>query len=389
MTPDFGVMPSPRLQTLAVHAAAHVDPHTGAVVEPLSMSVMFERDADGGHSRGFHYSSAGNPNRQTLEHAMAAIEGGDGAVAYATGSAAIAAVLETLRPGEHVLIPDDVFQGTVRLLRSSLARWGVQFSSVDMTDLEAVRASLRPQTRMVWVEALSNPLLKVTDVAAVAEIAHRHGAACAIDNTFATPVFQRPLSLGVDYVIHATTKYLAGHADVLGGVVVARDERLEALRTLQWVEGAVPSPFDCWLTRRGLRTLPVRMLAHAAGARRIADHLLDHPAVRQVHYPGLPSHPHHALAKASLEGFGGIVSFQVAGRAAAVAVAAAVRLFTRATSFGAPESLIQHQSTAPTHGMGTPLPDDLLRLSVGLEHPDDLIEDLDRALAVRPPRGRS
>lgn len=365
-----------------MHAGTQVDPHSGAVAEPITLSVTFERDPDGGHSRGYHYGKAGNPNRRSLEKAIAALEQGEDSVAYASGSAAIAAVLGTVRPGEHVLIPDDVFQGTVRLLRLSLARWGVQSSAVDMTDLPAIGAALRPRTRLIWVETLSNPLLKVTDLSAVAAIAHEHGALCAVDNTFVTPVFQRPLSCGVDYIVHAATKYLSGHADAMGGIVVASADRLGQLRTLQWAEGAVPGPFECWLIRRGLKTLPLRMRAHAAGAARVAEYLRAHPAVLDVRYPGLGSHPQHELARQILDGFGGIVSFRVrGGRGAATRVAAAVRLFTRATSLGAPESLIQHQASAPTHGTGTALTEDLLRLSVGLEHPDDLIDDLDQALA--------
>lgn len=371
-----------------MHAGAEVDPHSGAVVEPITLSVTFERDPDGGHSRGYHYSKAGNPNRRSLERAVAELESGADAAAYASGSAAIGAVLATVGAGGHVLIPGDVFQGTVRLLELSLARWGVRYSAIDMSDPDAVRAALRPDTRLIWAETLSNPLLHVTDVEAVAAIAHEHGASCAVDNTFVTPVFQRPLTLGVDYVVHATTKYMSGHADVLGGVVAAADTAaLDRLRVLQWVEGSGPGPFDCWLTRRGLKTLPVRMRAHAAGAARVAAYLRTHPAVTAVHYPGLTDHRQHALAKRLLDGFGGVVSFQVrGGRPAATAVAAAVRLFTRATSLGAPESLIQHQATAPTHGVGTALPDDLLRLSVGLEHPDDLIADLDQALQVSDDR---
>jgi cystathionine gamma-synthase len=251
-----------------------------------------------------------------------------------------------------------------------------------MTDLPAISAALRPRTRLIWVETLSNPLLKVTDLSAVAAIAHEHGALCAVDNTFVTPVFQRPLSCGVDYIVHAATKYLSGHADAMGGVVVASAGRLDQLRALQWAEGAVPGAFDCWLIRRGLKTLPLRMRAHAAGAARVAEYLQAHPVVLNVRYPGLGSHPQHELARKILDGFGGIVSFRVrGGRATATRVAATVRLFTRATSLGAPESLIQHQASAPTHGTGTALTEDLLRLSVGLEHPDDLIDDLDQALA--------
>ncbi len=371
-----------RLETHAVHSGGGADPHSGAVVEPVTLSATYARDADGGHARGFHYSKAANPNRRSLEQAVAALEGGADAVAYASGSAAIRAVLSAVGPGGHVLIPDDVYQGTVRLLRHSLARWDVRFSTVDMTDPTAVDAAIRPETRLVWTETLSNPLLEVTDVRTVAAIAHEHGALCAVDNTFVTPVFQRPLALGVDVVVHSTTKYLSGHGDAVGGIVVAEAARLEDLRPLQWIEGAVPGVFDCWLVRRGLKTLAIRMRAHAAGAARIAAFLEEHPAVHEVRYPGLRSHPQHARARALLDGgFGGILSFRLyGGRRTAMEVAARTRVFTQATSFGAPESLIQHQASAPTHGTGTPLPDDLLRVSVGLEHPEDLIADLDHAL---------
>ncbi|MGH3405018.1 MAG: trans-sulfuration enzyme family protein [Streptosporangiaceae bacterium] len=259
---------------------------------------------------------------RSLETAVAALEQGEDSVGYATGSAAIAAVLGTVGPGEHVLIPDDVYQGTARLLRLSLARWGVTSSAVDMTDLPAISAALRPSTRLIWVETLSNPLLKVTDLSAVAEIAHAHGALCAVDNTFVTPVFQRPLSCGVDYVVHAATKYLSGHADAMGGVVVASVDRLDEFRSLQWVEGAVPGPFECWLIRRGLKTLPLRMRGHAAGAVRVAEYLQTHPAVLAVLYPGLDSHPQHRLARKILDGFGGIVSFRVRGGRAVATVLA-------------------------------------------------------------------
>jgi cystathionine gamma-synthase len=373
-----------RLETTAVHAGSGVDPHSGAVVEPITLSATFERDADGGHRRGYFYGKAGNPNRRSLEKAVAALEQCEDSVAYATGSAAIAAVLGTVSRGEHVLIPDDVYQGTARILGLSLARWGVQYSAVDMTDISAVRAALRPLTRLIWVETLSNPLLKVTDLSTVATIAHEHGALCAVDNTFVTPAFQNPATCGMDYVVHAATKYLSGHADAMAGVVVANTDRLAQLRTLQWVEGAVPGPFECWLIHRGLKTLPLRMRAHAAGAARIAEYLQAHSAVLAVHYPGLDSHPQHELARKTLGGFGGVVSFRVrGGRARATDVAANVRLFTHATSLGAPESLIQHQASAPTHGTATAIPQDLLRLSIGLEHPDDLIADLHQALAGR------
>ncbi|MEV0388705.1 aminotransferase class V-fold PLP-dependent enzyme [Nonomuraea sp. NPDC050643] len=374
---------SSRIDTVAVRAGHHVAPDTGAITEPITMSVSFERDADGGHSRGYHYGAAGNPNRSALEHALAALEGGSEALTFASGSAAISAVLRTvLSPGAHVLLPRDVFQGTARLL-VRLSEWGVDHDMVDMTSMDALIRAFRPNTALVWTETLSNPLLNVADIGAIASLAHRREAVHVVDNTFATPMFHQPLAFGADFVVHSSTKYLSGHGDVVGGNVILGDAAPHAgrLRELQWIDGAVPSPFDCWLTHRGLKTLPCRMRAHAANAARIAEFLAAHPQVIEVYYPGLAGSPSRTDAAALLGGYGGVVSFRVAGgRQGALRVAGAVELFRHATSLGSVDSLIQHQASAPTHGTGTALPDDLLRLSVGLEHADDLIDDLDQAL---------
>lgn len=372
-----------RLETVAVHAGRNPDVGPGAVVDPIHLSVSFQRDPDGGHPGGHFYSVAGNPNRDSLEESVRALEQGGTATAFSSGSAAITAVLRTLlKPGDHVIVPVDVFQGTVRILRDVLAEWGISHTVVDMSDVTAVEAAFSERTRLVWAEALSNPLLQVADIARLSDVAHAHGARLVVDNTFVTPVFQRPLGLGADAVVHASTKYLGGHGDVVGGVVVNRhdDGAAEQLRRLQWREGAVPSPFDCWLVHRGLKTLPWRMRAHADNAMRVAEFLSGHRAVEAVYHPGLDSHPQHSLAKAVLDGFGGVVAFQVnGGRESALRVAARVEVFTHATSLGQPDSLIQHQASSPTHGSGTGLAENLLRLSVGLEHPDDLIDDLDHA----------
>jgi cystathionine gamma-synthase len=374
------------LETLAVHGGHTPDGASGAVAQPITLSVTYQRQADGSYPAGHFYSSKGNPNRTALETSFAALEGGTVAVAFASGGAAITSVFRTLAPGDSVLVPDDVFQGTIRGLRELLPKWGITYHVVDMTDLAAVEAAMRPTTRLIWTETFSNPLLKVTDLAAVSAIAHRHNARCVVDNTFVTPVFQRPLEHGVDAVLHATTKYVGGHGDVLGGMVVARENTpmMQEIREVQLLEGAVPAPFDCWLLHRGLKTLPYRMRGHAANALAIAQALERNPHVSRVYYPGLTSHVGHELAAKQLSGgFGGIVSIQVrGGRAAAEQVAAAVQVFTNATSFGEPESLIQHQATSPTHGTNTGIHDDLLRLSIGLEHPDDLITDLGRALDI-------
>jgi len=371
-----------RLETRAVHAGTVIDPATGAVVSPIQLSVTFERDADGGYSRGFLYGRNGNPNREALERCIADLEGGEDAAAFASGTAAIMGVVQGLSPGDHLIAPTDVYQGTARLLRELVMPWGIEVSFVDMTDPAAVGGAVRPRTRLVWVETPSNPLLAIADVAAIARIAHDAGALCACDNTFATPVLQRPLALGADLVMHSTTKYLSGHSDVTGGVVVAgrRAGLFERIRRAQIYGGAVPSPFDCWLIRRSIRTLPYRVRAHSEHALAVATYLADHPRVERVHYPGLPSHPGHAMARRQMTMFGGMLSFQVrGGREEAMAAAARVRLVTRATSLGGVESLIEHR--ASIEQPGTKTPQNLLRMSVGLEHPDDLVEDLAQALA--------
>jgi cystathionine gamma-synthase len=373
---------TPHIETLAVHAGHHVDPATGAVTPPLSLSTTFERAADGSFPHGYLYTRNTNPNRAALEECLAALEGGAAAAAFASGSAATASILQSLAPGDHVIAPRDLYTGTTRLLRDVLGPWGLQTTFVDMTDLAEVRRALRSQTRLLWVETPSNPLLRISDIAALAELAHQAGARCACDNTWASPVLQRPLELGADLVMHATTKYLGGHSDVLGGAVVTRaeDEAWQRLKSVQVLGGAVPSPFDCWLVMRGIRTLPLRVRAQAESALRVATFLQGHAQVIAVHYPGLPTHPGHALAARQMRAFGGMLSFQVrGGSAGAVGVAARLALFTRATSLGGTESLIEHR--ASIEGAGTLTPDDLLRVSIGLEHPDDLIADLAQALA--------
>ena len=371
-----------RIETRAVHAGGGVDATTGAVAQPIHLSTTFERDPDGGFPRGHVYSRNSNANRNALEECLAALEGGIGAAAFGSGTAASLALFLALNPRDHVIAPDDVYHGTARLLREHMTAWGLGVTFVDTTDPAAVRAAVQPTTRLVWVETPSNPLLKITDIAAVAAIAHDAGARCACDNTFATPVLQRPFEAGADLVVHATTKYLGGHSDVMGGVLITRvaDELWDRVRKVQVNGGAVPSPFDCWLVLRSIRSLPYRVRAHAANARAVAEFLRAHPRVERVHYPGLADHPGHAIAARQMSGFGGMISVQVRGdRAAAMTVAAKVRIFTRATSFGTVESLIEHR--ASIEGPGSRTPDNLLRLSIGLEHPDDLVEDLAQALA--------
>ena len=377
-----------RLETIAVHGGAEIDPSTGSVVPPIHLSTTFERAADLSYPHGYVYTRSENPTRERLERLLAELEGGAAGVAFSSGSAAASSVFRSLRPGDHALIPDAMYHGIRRLLHDVLVPWGLALTVVDMTDLDAVRDALEPNTRLIWIETPSNPLLKVSDVEALADIAHGVDAIVAVDATWTPPGVQDNLGLGADLVVHATTKYLGGHSDVLGGAVVARreDGAFERIRFLQQQEGAVPSPFDCWLLMRGIRTLPVRMRVHGENARRLAGFLSQHPGVTAVNYPGLPTHPQHDVAARQMNDFGGMLSFRVdGGEKAAVGVASHVEIFTRATSLGGVESLIEHR--ASVEGPDSATPRDLLRVSVGLEHPDDLVEDLGRALdAVSPGR---
>jgi cystathionine gamma-synthase len=370
-----------RFETLAVHAGTDVDAATGAVTPPIHLSTTFERAADGSFPGGFSYTRSGNPNRRSLEACLASLEGGAAAAAFASGQAATFAILQGLRPGDHVIAPLDAYYGTIDLLLDHFGAWGLEATLVDMTDTAAIARALRSRTRLVWVETPSNPTMRMTDIAAVVEVAHAAGARVACDNTWATPLLQRPFDMGVDLVMHATTKYLGGHSDILGGAVVAReaDESFARIQAVQASAGAVPSPFECWLVMRGIRTLPYRMRAHSANALALARFLAEHPRVERVHYPGLEDDPGFALASTQMTLPGGMLSFLVeGGREAALAVAARMRLFTRATSLGGPESLIEHR--ASIEGPRTRAPENLLRISAGLEHPDDLVDDLRQAL---------
>jgi cystathionine gamma-synthase len=370
-----------RIETLAVHAGRAVDPATGAVTPPIHLSTTFAREADGSYPRGYSYARTNTPNREALETCLAALEGGTVAAAFSSGSAATMSLFQALHPGDHVIAPRDAYHGTARLLREVLGPWGLEASFVDMTDAAEVQGAVRANTRLIWVETPSNPLLKITDIARISGIAHEAGALCACDNTWATPVLQRPFELGGDLVMHATTKYLGGHSDVLGGALIAKLENdfFQQIRKIQRTGGAVPSPFECWLILRGIATLPARMRIHSESAMRVATFLSRHPGVAAVHYPGLREHPGYDIAARQMRLFGGMLSFQVeGGRDRAFDVAAKVTLFTRATSLGGTESLIEHR--ASMEGPETRTPDNLLRLSIGLEHPDDLLEDLAQAL---------
>lgn len=369
------------IETLAVHAGHEIDPATGAVTPPINLSTTFQREADGSYRAGFLYSRYANPNRVALEHCLAELEGGAVAAAFASGSAATMTLIQTLAAGSHLILPDDAYFGTIKLARDVFGPWGLEMSLVDMTDLAAVERAMRPNTKLVWVETPSNPLLRVSDIAGIAAIARKGGAICAVDNTWGTPVLQRPLDLGADVSMHATTKYLGGHSDVLGGALIFKSDGELSQRVLgiQLAGGAVPSPFECWLTMRGIRTLPLRVNAQSTSAAKLAAFLEGHARVECVHYPGLPSHAGHAVARKQMSSFGGMLSVQAgANREESMAIASRLELFTQATSLGGTESLVEHR--ASVEGPGTRAPENLLRVSVGLEHVDDLIADFDQAL---------
>jgi cystathionine gamma-synthase len=373
-------------ETLAIHAGQPPDPATGAVITPIYQTSTYVQTDLGVH-KGYEYSRTGNPTRTALETCLAALEVAEFGLAFASGMAAIDTLLRLVSPGQHVLVGDDVYGGTYRLFEQVLRDYGLSFSYVDMADLEAVAEALRPETRLVWLETPTNPLLKVADIAAISDRAHRFSphVQVAVDNTFASPFLQQPLVLGADFVVHSTTKYLGGHSDVVGGAIVTNDEdAYQRLKFLQNAAGAVPGPMDCWLVLRGLKTLSLRMERHSANARRIAVFLADHPLMERVYYPGLLADPGHTLAVRQMRDFGGMLSFVVkGGEAAARRVVTRTRLFALAESLGGVESLIEHPASM-THASvsSSPLEVDprLIRLSVGIEHVDDLIADLKQAL---------
>ncbi len=374
--------------TRAIHVGQAPDPSTGAVVVPIYQTSTYAQDEVGVH-KGYEYSRTGNPTRTALERCLASLEGGAYGLAFASGLAAEDTLLHTLDSGDHVVVADDVYGGTFRLFTTVLERVGLRFTFVDATRPENVAAAMEPRTKLVWLESPTNPLMKLIDIAAVAEIARPHGASVAVDNTFASPYCQRPLELGADVVHYSTTKYLGGHSDVVGGALVTSNDGLyERVKYLQNAVGGVPGPMDSWLVLRGLKTLAVRMRQHSANAQRIAELLDRHPKVRAVHYPGLASHPQHALARRQMPGgFGGMLSFEIDGDLdSARRLVASTRLFTLAESLGGVESLIElpalmtHASVPPERRAEIGIADGLVRLSVGIEDAEDLEADLARAL---------
>jgi cystathionine beta-lyase/cystathionine gamma-synthase len=375
----------PGFETLAIHAGQDPEAVTGAVVVPIFQTSTFAQEAVGKH-KGYEYARTGNPTRAALETCLAALEGGRWGLAFASGMAATDAIAHLLSKGDHVVMTDDVYGGTYRLFARVFGRLGVTLSAVDMRKPEAARRAMRPRTRLVWIETPSNPLLKVLDIGALAEIAHRGKALAVVDNTFASPYLQQPLRLGADVVLHSTTKYLGGHSDVVGGGLAGNDEELRnRIAFLQNAAGGVPGPFDAWLVLRGAKTLAVRMERHSANAQAIAEWLMEHPKVTSVNYPGLATHPQHALARRQMRAFGGMLSFELrGGEATAKRMAARTKIFALAESLGGVESLIE-VPLAMTHDSvrGTKLapPAGLVRLSVGIETLEDLIADLAQAIA--------
>jgi len=377
------------LETLAIHAGQAPDPTTGAIMTPVYLTSTYVQDGPGVH-KGYEYSRTQNPTRHALQDCLAALEGARHGLAFASGLAATDAILHLLEAGDHVLYSDDVYGGTFRIFDKVFRRHGLSFDPVEMSDARNVARALRKETRLVWIESPTNPMLKLVDLAEVARIARAHGARTVVDNTFATPFFQRPLALGIDVVAHSTTKYLNGHSDVVGGAVLTSDEALfERLRFVQNAVGGVPSPMDSFLVLRGLKTLHVRMARHAENALALARFLEGHPQVERVTYPGLPSHPQHALAKRQMSGFGGMLTFVLrGGLPAATAFLRAVRIFACAESLGGVESLIEHPAIM-THASVPPeararlgIADGLIRVSAGIENVADLVADLETGFAA-------
>lgn len=373
--------------TRAIHAGQAPDPTTGAIIPPIYQSSTHVQDGIGGFRGGYEYNRAGNPTRSSLETQLAALEGGTRALSFASGLAAEDALLRgILKPGDHVVLGNDVYGGTYRLLTRVLAPWGIETTTIELGDLDALRAAIRPNTRVVWLETPSNPLLKIVDIAAIAEVAHSADATVVVDNTFASPALQQPLSLGADVVVHSTTKYLGGHSDVLGGAVIFGDESLiEPVAFQQFAVGAVSAPLDAWLTTRGIKTLAVRVRQHSENAQAIAEWAEGRPEFETVFYPGLPSHPGHEIAARQMSGFGGMLSLALsAGPDAARTFAESTELFQLAESLGGVESLIGYppeMTHASVRGTALAVPENVVRLSVGIEDVNDLIADLEQALA--------
>jgi len=369
-------------ETQAIHATNLVDETAGAIATPIFLSTTFSRDADGSYPKGHMYSRNSNPNRDALEKGLAVLEGGAKAFAFGSGLAAVSAVFQCMKSGDHVLMPAVGYYASMKLAEEIMGPWGLQMSQVNMEDLDSIQAAIQPNTKLIWVETPANPLLGISDIQAISTLAQSHGIKVAVDNTMATPILQNPIQLGADIVMHATTKYIGGHSDILGGAIIVRDddEWSTRLKRVQILMGATQNPLDCYLLARGLKTLPLRMREHSASALVLAQRLEKHSAIEQVHYPGLPSHSQHELARRQMpHGFSGMISIQIKGdEANARRVASELKLFQQATSLGGVESLVEHRRSI--EGPDSKTPGNLLRLSIGLEHVDDLWEDLNTSL---------
>ena len=370
-----------RFETKAIHAGLEIGNPSKAIIPPISPTTIYEIDADGRKDGDLHYTRLGNPNRLQFEHLIAELEGGETAAAFSSGIAAASAVLQSLDPGDHIIIPEDVYAGNRKMVKQIMKRWGLKSDFINMTTLENIEAHLKPETKLIWIETPSNPLMRITDITGVAKLAGSHSIKTIVDNTWPTPVNQLPIQLGADLVLHSTSKYFGGHSDILGGAVVARknDVFFERLQLIQKMGGAVPSPQDCWMLSRSTRTLSYRMKGHNDHAALVAEFLLNHPKVADVYYPGLASHPGHEIAKMQMKNYGGMVSFIVDGnQEESINIVGRSKLIKRATSLGGVESTWEHRQSS--EGEGSVTPKNLIRISVGLEHPDDIIEDLEKAL---------
>jgi len=369
------------IETIAIHSGNRIDPHTKAVVQPITLSTTFERGEDGQYPGGHIYTRMSNPNRVSLENVLAKLDGGEDACAFSSGNAAGSAIFQSLEPGCHVIVPADMYHGLKALIIEVYSKI-LDISFIDMTDIELLKKTIKPDTtKLIWIETPSNPLLKVSDIKEICKIAKARNIIVCCDNTFATPVFQRPFELGADMVMYSSTKYFGGHSDVLGGALVTKikNPQWDHIRRIQALAGSVPSPFDCYMTVRGLKTLPYRMRGHASNALAIASFLQNHPEVENVFFPGLPTNQYHTIARSQMSDFSGMLSFTLtAGEAKARKVANCLKIISQATSLGGVESLIEHRASA--EGPTSTTPTNLLRLSVGLEHIDDLLADLEQAL---------
>lgn len=372
-----------KFETKAIHAGLDLANPSTSIVPPISPSTIFEIDAEGRNKEDLHYTRLDNPNRLQFEHLITTLEGGEAAAVFSSGVAAASAVLQSLDPGDHFIIPEDVYAGNRRLVKEIMTRWGLQSDFINMTDPENVENHIKPNTKLIWIETPSNPLMRITDIKAISGLAHSRGIITIADNTWPTPVNQLPLELGVDLVLHSTSKYFGGHSDILGGAIITKkeDDFFKRIQLIQRMGGAVPSPHDCWLLSRSTRTLSYRMKGHNEHAAKVAQYLSGHKKVEDVYYPGLESHKGYEIAKKQMKGYGGMISFIVNGDVnESIKIVGRSRLIKRATSLGGVESTWEHRRSS--EGEGSITPTNLIRISIGLEHPDDIIEDLDRALSV-------